>query len=124
MAERETKKPSPLTLKPLKEQVIDRCRSVLHWWVTDRFWLDILLLHQDEEVQEEAEAMDEEEQEWEEMEAILLEEFPPVEEEEAEDEETETSAEERLETEISQRFERDESNLTSMTVRRSWKLIL
>ncbi|KAK7133640.1 hypothetical protein R3I94_015495 [Phoxinus phoxinus] len=95
MAERETTKPSPLTLKPLKEQEDED--------------------EVDEEVREEAEAMDEEEQEWEEMEAILLEEFPPVEEEEAEDEETETSAEERLETEISQRFERDENNLTSMT---------
>ncbi|KAK9956621.1 hypothetical protein ABG768_014340 [Culter alburnus] len=92
-AELMAEKPSPLTLKPLKEQEDE----------------------DDEEVQEEAEAMDEEEQELEEMEAMLLEEFPPVEEEEAEDEETETSAEERLETEISQRFEKDDNNLTSMT---------
>ncbi|KAG1963767.1 adenylate kinase 9 [Pimephales promelas] len=96
MAERETKKPSPLTLKPLKKQEDE--------------------VEDDKEVQEEAEAMDEEEQEREEMEAILLEEFPPVEEEGAEeDEETETSAKERLETEISQRFERDDNKLTSMT---------
>lgn len=76
-----------------------------------------LLLHQDED--------DEEQQELEEMEAMLLEEFPAVEEEEAEDEETEAGAEERLEMEISQRFEKDDNNLTSMMVRRRcWKGIL
>lgn len=88
----------------------------------------LLLLHQDEddeEVQEESEAMDEEQQELEEMEAVLLEEFPAVEEEEAEDEDTEAGAEERLEMEISQRFEKDDNNLTSMMVRRRcWKGIL
>ncbi|XP_067273783.1 adenylate kinase 9 [Pseudorasbora parva] len=93
MAERATQKPNPLTVKPSLEEQEDE---------------------DDEEVEEEAEAINEE-QELEEMEEILLEEFPPVEEEEAEDEETETSAEERLETEITQRFEKDDNNLTSMT---------
>lgn len=59
--------------------------------------------------------MNEEELEWEEIEAMLLEEFPP-EEEEAEKEETEDNAKERLEMEISQRFEKDDNNLTSMMV--------
>ncbi|XP_059368551.1 adenylate kinase 9 [Carassius carassius] len=88
MAEFAPKTHSPLSLRPLKEQ--------------------------DEEVQEESEAMDEEQQDLEEMEAMLLEEFPAVEEEEAEDEETEAGAEERLEMEINQRFEKDNNNLTSM----------
>ncbi|XP_050995505.1 adenylate kinase 9 isoform X2 [Labeo rohita] len=96
MAERAPKKPSPLTLRPLKEQDEDDDDD-----------------DDDEEVQ--SEMMDEEQQELEEMEAMLLEEFPPVEEEEAEDEETEAGAEERLEMEISQRFEKDDSNITSMT---------
>ncbi|XP_043075584.1 adenylate kinase 9 [Puntigrus tetrazona] len=90
MAERTPRKNSPLTLRP-KEKDED-----------------------DKEVQEESEAMDEEQQELEEMKAMLLEEFPAVEEEEAEDEETEAGAEERLEMEISQRFEKDDNNLTSM----------
>ncbi|KAI7799765.1 adenylate kinase 9 [Triplophysa rosa] len=68
---------------------------------------------EDEEGQGEAEEMNEEEQEWEEIEAMLLEEFPP-EEEEAEEEDTEDNAKERLEMEISQRFEKDDNNLTSM----------
>lgn len=59
--------------------------------------------------------MNEEELEWEEIEAMLLEEFPP-EEEEAEKEETEDNAKERLEMEIIQRFEKDDNNLTSMMV--------
>ncbi|TRY98900.1 hypothetical protein DNTS_026558 [Danionella cerebrum] len=58
--------------------------------------------------------MDEEEEQ-NDIEAMLLEEFPPVEEEEAEEEETEAIAEERLEMEISQRFEKDDNNLTSVT---------
>ncbi len=69
-------------------------------------------------MQEKSEDMDEEQQELEEMEIMLLDEYPSVEEEEAEDEETEAGAEERLEMEISQRFEKDDNNLTSMIVRR------
>ncbi len=69
-------------------------------------------------MQEKSEDMDEEQQELEEMEIMLLDEYPAVEEEEAEDEETEAGAEERLEMEISQRFEKDDNNLTSMIVRR------
>ncbi|KAA0708502.1 Adenylate kinase 9 [Triplophysa tibetana] len=68
---------------------------------------------EDEEGQGETEEMNEEELEWEEIEAMLLEEFPP-EEEEAEKEETEDNAKERLEMEISQRFEKDDNNLTSI----------
>lgn len=66
-------------------------------------------------MQEEGEEMDDEEQELKEIEAMLLEEFPPV-EDEVEEEETEANAEERLETEISQRFEKDNNNLTNMMV--------
>ncbi|XP_685909.5 adenylate kinase 9 isoform X1 [Danio rerio] len=89
MAEQAFRKLSPPTLSPLKEQ---------------------------EEEEEKEEAVDEE-QELEEIEAMLLEEFPPEDEEETEDEEQETeeSAEERLEVEISERFEKDDDNLTSMT---------
>ncbi|XP_051954117.1 adenylate kinase 9 [Xyrauchen texanus] len=66
-----------------------------------------------EDVGVEAEEMDESDQEWEEIEAMLLEEFPPL-EEEAEDEDTEASAKEKLEMEISGRFERDNNYLTSI----------
>lgn len=124
MAERAPKNPSPLTLKPLKEQVI--CHQITVNMSCFGEWLrqiltGFLLLRQDEddeEVQEKSEAMDEEQQELEEMEIMLLDEFPAVEEEEAEDEETEAGAEERLEMEISQRFEKDDNNLTNMMVRR------
>nr|XP_055042295.1 adenylate kinase 9 isoform X3 [Misgurnus anguillicaudatus] len=68
---------------------------------------------EEEDLQEEGEEIDEEEQELKEIEAMLLEEFPPV-EDEVEEEETEANAEERLEIEISQRFEKDNNNLTSM----------
>lgn len=66
--------------------------------------------------------MAEEEQEWEEIEAMLLEEFPPV-EQEAEEEETEDSAKERLEMEISQRFEKDDNNLTSKMVMKAYLIL-
>ncbi|XP_030626692.1 adenylate kinase 9 [Chanos chanos] len=57
----------------------------------------------------------EEQQDWEEeLEATILEEFPPEEDEDTEDEETEESAMERLEMEIGDRFETDESNLTKI----------
>uniref|UniRef100_A0A8C1UAR6 Adenylate kinase 9 n=1 Tax=Cyprinus carpio TaxID=7962 RepID=A0A8C1UAR6_CYPCA len=80
----------------------------------EQLCLVIKLRRELREEQEESEEMDEEQQDLEEMEAMLLEEFPAVEEEEAEDEETEAGAEERLEMEITQRFEKDDNNLTSM----------
>lgn len=83
----------------------------------------MILLHQeDEEEQGEAEEINEEEQEWDEIKAMLLEEFPPV-EEETEEEESEDSAKERLEMEISQRFEKDDNNLISMMVMEAYFIL-
>ncbi|KAG7316817.1 hypothetical protein KOW79_020358 [Hemibagrus wyckioides] len=58
---------------------------------------------------------EEEELNWEEeLEDRLLKEFPQEEQEDEEDEESEASAEDRIGTEISERFDRDDSNLTVM----------
>ncbi|XP_076873527.1 adenylate kinase 9 isoform X2 [Brachyhypopomus gauderio] len=63
--------------------------------------------------EDEEDELDEEQLDWEqEVEATLLREFPPEEEEYGEDEESEASAEERLELEISERFDTDDGNLT------------
>ncbi|CAB1340054.1 unnamed protein product [Coregonus sp. 'balchen'] len=67
----------------------------------------------DEEDEEDQEEFDEEEG-MEEIEAILIEEFTLDEEDDGEDEETEAAAEERLEMEIGERFERDDTNFTRM----------
>ncbi|KAG9282616.1 adenylate kinase 9 isoform X1 [Astyanax mexicanus] len=58
---------------------------------------------------------EQEQQYWEqELEATLLQEFPNEEEEIMEEEEAEDIAEERLEMEISERFDKDDSNVTKM----------
>lgn len=60
---------------------------------------------------------EEEELNWEEeLEDRLLKEFPQEEQEDEEEEESEASAEDRIGTEISERFDRDDSNLTVMLV--------
>uniref|UniRef100_W5KSE9 Adenylate kinase 9 n=1 Tax=Astyanax mexicanus TaxID=7994 RepID=W5KSE9_ASTMX len=62
-----------------------------------------------------AELEEQEQQYWEqELEATLLQEFPNEEEEIMEEEEAEDIAEERLEMEISERFDKDDSNVTKM----------
>lgn len=64
-----------------------------------------------------------EELNWEqELEDRLLQEFPQEEQEDGEEEETEASAEDRIGTEISERFDRDDSNLTMILVNIVWKL--
>ncbi|KAI4890937.1 hypothetical protein NFI96_033193 [Prochilodus magdalenae] len=56
---------------------------------------------------------EEEQQDWEEeLEAMLLTEFPHEEEEDVEEEESEATAKERLEMEIGERFSTDENNIT------------
>ncbi|KAG9347613.1 hypothetical protein JZ751_005184, partial [Albula glossodonta] len=65
-----------------------------------------------EEEDEDEEEVDKDVDEFEEeIEAVLLEEFPPEEEDNVEEEETEARAEERLELEIGDRFETDDNNL-------------
>ncbi|XP_046877163.1 adenylate kinase 9 isoform X1 [Hypomesus transpacificus] len=66
----------------------------------------------DEDEDEDTEDFEEEGEDMEdEMEAMLLEEFPPEEDEDGDDEETEEVAAERLEVEIGERFESDDNNL-------------
>ncbi|KAK3516708.1 hypothetical protein QTP70_022501 [Hemibagrus guttatus] len=68
---------------------------------------------EEEEVQEDE--MDEEQLNWEEqLEDRLLKEFPQEEQDDVEEEESEAGAEDRIGTEISERFDRDDSNLTVM----------
>lgn len=75
----------------------------------------------DEEKDEEE---DEDQLNWErELEDRLLMEFPQEEQEVGEEEESETSAEDRIGTEISERFDRDESNLTMIMVNIVWEFI-
>ncbi|XP_053340029.1 adenylate kinase 9-like [Clarias gariepinus] len=58
---------------------------------------------------------DEDQLNWEqELEDRLLEEFPQEEKEDGEEEESESSAEDRIRAEISEQFDRDDSNLTMM----------
>lgn len=60
---------------------------------------------------------DEDQLNWEqELEDRLLEEFPQEEKEDGEEEESESSAEDRIRAEISEQFDRDDSNLTMMMV--------
>ncbi|XP_066533319.1 adenylate kinase 9 [Hoplias malabaricus] len=67
------------------------------------------------EEEDEVETEQEEQQDWEqELEATLLVEFPLQEEEDAEEAEPESVAEERLEMEIGERFDTDDSNITKM----------
>lgn len=66
---------------------------------------------------------DDEQLNWEqELEDRLLEEFPQEEQEDREEEESEASAEDRIGTEISERFERDDSKLTMIMVNVVWEL--
>lgn len=61
---------------------------------------------------------------WErELEDRLLTEFPQEEQEVGEEEESEASAQDQIGTEISERFERDDSNLTTIMVKTDWELI-
>lgn len=70
---------------------------------------------EEEEVQDEDE--DEEQLNWkQELEDRLLKEFPQEEQDDGEEEEPEASAEDRIGTEISERFDRDDSNLTMIVV--------
>uniref|UniRef100_A0A4W5PEI0 Adenylate kinase 9 n=1 Tax=Hucho hucho TaxID=62062 RepID=A0A4W5PEI0_9TELE len=64
--------------------------------------------------EEDEEEFDEEEEGMEEIEAMLIEEFTLDEVDDGEDEETEAAAEERLEMEIGERFETDDTNFTRM----------
>ncbi|XP_026878248.2 adenylate kinase 9 isoform X1 [Electrophorus electricus] len=65
------------------------------------------------EMEDEEDELDEEQPDWEqEVEAMLQREFPSEEEEGVEDEESEITAKERLEMEISERFDTDDDNLS------------
>lgn len=66
---------------------------------------------------------DEDQLNWEqELEYKLLEEFPEEEQEDEEEEESEASAEYRIGTEISERFDRDDGNLNMIMVNIVWEL--
>lgn len=77
--------------------------------------------HEEEEMQEDE--GDEEQLNWEkELEDRLLTEFPQEEQEDGEDEESEAGTEDRIGTEISERFDRDDGNLTTIVVNKVWEV--
>ncbi|KAI5085667.1 adenylate kinase 9 isoform X2, partial [Silurus meridionalis] len=96
-------------LKQLRNQIREEAVAKRRAELLPEFTPEIPSNYDDQELQEE----DEEQPNWEqELEERLLEEFPMEELEDGEEEEPEADATDRIGTEISERFERDDSNLT------------
>ncbi|KAI1897614.1 hypothetical protein AGOR_G00085080 [Albula goreensis] len=98
-------------LKIREEAIAKRRAELLAEYDGKRLPEKVKVGEEDEDEEEVDKDVDEFEEE---IEAVLLEEFPPEEEDNGEEEETEAGAEERLELEIGDRFETDDNNLQRM----------